>query len=551
MKIFILGAQPFTSNLLNISDLGSPLQIPYLGRPLLNFFLTSFPSAQLTFVINEKANFTKRMIEGFSKRQGIEILEVPTGPDSISGPADSLRLALNKTSNSEEDVLVMYADNVVDHLEIEKAIEGQNLEGIDGIAFTTEYQDSIRYSSFEISSDHLINRFYNKDVELHGAIQSRTDIGVYYFKSMTLLKAIMQKSISSQIAECFVDSFQFVSVDLKSWSDLGHWDLLTNPKQIGESRPFNSIQFDSNGGLIKSSTNFEKIRNEIAFFNAIPSTYAFDFPRVKALGDQDHAYSIEYWPLKSLSEFIVFWGLTTEKTKEFLHIINSRLLSYKDYEGAKGHIDTRELAKFHEKKLRRGMACESEQVQALLSLESIYINGEKFVGYPSLISEIYQFISNKSSNPIIGFLHGDLCFSNILISPEERVVKFIDPRGSFLDSVNIGDLKYDLAKLFQGLAGYYDFIKSGHYVISQNSLNSWNLKILVPKKFHQNINAFEEILLIGFEEIDRSDLYYWVAINYLSLLPFHDDTPQDQAVFLLVSLLIMNLGNCNLVVELV
>jgi len=551
MRVFILGAQPFRSNMLNISDLDSPLQIPYQGRPLLNFFLTSFPSSQITFVVNENANFTKRMLQGFSNDRKIEILEVPSESNNSLGPADSLRLALSKTSTSEEDVLVMYADNVVDHLEIGKAIQGQNLEEMDGIAFSTEYQETIRYSSFAINDDHLITKFYGKDSEIQGEIQSRTDIGVYYFKSMTLLKTIVESSLSSQIAECFVDSYQFASVDLKSWRDLGHWDLLTNPGHIGESRPFNSIQFDGNGGLIKSSTNIEKIQNEIAFFAGIPSTYSLDFPRVKTLVDQDHAYVIEYWPLKTFSEYIVFWGLTTQKTKEILQIINSRLLTYRDYEGEKGHVDTRELAKFHEAKLQRGLTCQSGQVQALLSLESIFINGQNFVGFPSLMSEIHQSISSKSSNPLIGFLHGDLCFSNILISPEEKVVKFIDPRGSFLNSVNVGDLKYDLAKIFQGLAGYYDFIKGGHYEISQNSLNSWSLKILVPKKFYKNIDEFEKIVLNGFEEVDRTDLYFWVAINYLSLLPLHDDTPQDQVAFLLVSLLILNIGNCDLVVELV
>ena len=69
-------------------------------------------------------------------------------------------------------------------------------------------------------------------------------------------------------------------MDLKEWVDLGHWDLLSNPKNIGEARIFNSLSFNLNGCLIKSSENTQKIHNEIRFYKELPAEFVVDYPRI-------------------------------------------------------------------------------------------------------------------------------------------------------------------------------------------------------------------------------------------------------------------------------
>ena len=48
-------------------------------------------------------------------------------------------------------------------------------------------------------------------------------------------------------------------------------------------------------------------------------------------------------------------------------------------------------------------------------------------------------------------IHGDPCFTNILIEETYNFMRLIDPRGSFGSFDIYGDSRYDLAKIFHSM----------------------------------------------------------------------------------------------------
>ncbi len=66
------------------------------------------------------------------------------------------------------------------------------------------------------------------------------------------------------------------------------------------------------------------------------------------------------------------------------------------------------------------------------------------------------------------FIHGDLCFSNMLYDSRMRGIKVIDPRGVDEDGQRMiyGSQLYDVAKLAHSVLGLYDHILAGQYALS-------------------------------------------------------------------------------------
>ena len=75
--------------------------------------------------------------------------------------------------------------------------------------------------------------------------------------------------------------------------------------------------------------------------------------------------------------------------------------------------------------------------------------------------ERYFLDYETSEKGEMGVIHGDPVFSNVLLTDNERNVKFLDMRGRQGDHLTlIGDIHYDYAKVYQCLMGY-DHILSG------------------------------------------------------------------------------------------
>lgn len=84
---------------------------------------------------------------------------------------------------------------------------------------------------------------------------------------------------------------------------------------------------------------------------------------------------------------------------------------------------------------------------------------------PALAELLKQIDWRALSKGIPGRFHGDLHFENILLSSQQQFV-FLDWRQDFGGLLAVGDIYYDLAKIYHGLILNYELIANGHFHIS-------------------------------------------------------------------------------------
>jgi hypothetical protein len=121
---------------------------------------------------------------------------------------------------------------------------------------------------------------------------------------------------------------------------------------------------------------------------------------------------------------------------------------------------------FTHKALIRAETIENEELRDIF-FEGCTVNGKK-------LDPLYKLLVRRSGiffkvTKAVGVLHGDLCFSNILVDRDNlNDLKLIDPRGGFDVPSTKGPVIYDFAKLAQSVYSWYDKIVEGQYSLTRN-----------------------------------------------------------------------------------
>ena len=133
-------------------------------------------------------------------------------------------------------------------------------------------------------------------------------------------------------------------------------------------------------------------------------------------------------------------------------------------------------------------------------------------------------------------MHGDLCFSNILLDNRSNSIKIIDPRGSLgnLDlrgNNNMGDYGYDVAKLGHSLIGNYDFIVTGFYDLKCD-LNDYIFDFKLAKHVSDDLitNFYDHAEKLG---LNKTFVKSAITNLFLSMLPLHKESIERQYAFLI------------------
>jgi capsule biosynthesis phosphatase len=137
-------------------------------------------------------------------------------------------------------------------------------------------------------------------------------------------------------------------------------------------------------------------------------------------------------------------------------------------------------------------------------------NFSSYDGFSTLINEIKSYFKEYKlqNRAIIGVVHGDSVFTNILINNFDNL-QFIDMRGKLGETLTIyGDVLYDYAKVYQSIIGY-DFILMG--------------KSLDNEYINNNKKIFEKYITNKFDKNVLTDIK-WITKNLLlSLIPIHNN----------------------------
>jgi hypothetical protein len=374
----------------------------------------------------------------------------------------------------------------------------------------------------------------------YGAIY--TDIGAYKFDGIQLhLTKIINDRFNSifELLVSFASSVSFETAEQK-WSDLGHIDTATSisTKLIG-ARVFNSLTIDESRGIIKKTSDLRafKILQEINYYSKIPASLSIWFPRMLEFNIGNNiAYSLEYYPYKTLSEFFVFYSLSAVFWKKVFSKI--RIL-FNDFNYYRGPIYTKlQLKKFYwEKTLNRVEELNSaSKIYSVINQPNVLINGKTYPSWLFYKEKINAYLDIELREIKSTFVHGDLCLSNILYAPLSDVIKVIDPRGEMFEEGIWGDFYYDLAKLFHSIHGKYDFIIHDMFLL--NEINEqYHFEILTNANSN---HAFEVLMSILPDNISVKLVVVLEILLFLSMLPLHSDHPKRQIAFYLTALMLLD-----------
>ncbi|HCP7622777.1 TPA: hypothetical protein OFW74_004520, partial [Escherichia coli] len=440
----------------------------------------------------------------------IEVIIIPVPANMTL--SESVLYSLNiiyESYNDNEKLFILHGDTLISHL---------HLEG-DIIAVAQSDAD------------------YNWEKE---KVDNFVWCGYFSFsRPKTFIKYLtLSKDSFVHAVRKYDEKYPLKRIHVDDWLDLGHLNTyFLSRSRITTQRAFNSMRINS-GIVWKSGENSKKIEAEAYWFKNIPSMMKIFTPQLIEDGidskTKKYYYSLEYLPFNPLNEIfvhgrnsVIFWSKIFNILKDFMNIsaIQFEQFSTKSLIG-KIHKDSELL--YYDKTISR---LENYCKKADISIHNPVIYDS--VTLPSISEIAIDCINRNSLLPVIpSILHGDLCFSNILLNSRLDRIKVIDPRGmNQLGELTIfGDQKYDLAKLSHSVIGLYDHIISGRYKLSGDIFSSVKIDFSTNEIVDDIQREFMSRRFISF--INTQDIMPLTVLLFLSMLPLHADRPDRQKAML-------------------
>jgi len=375
----------------------------------------------------------------------------------------------------------------------------------------------------EIDNDYNYNFEYIERSDDKNKIYA----GIFAFKNYNLLiQSLVKENESFHKALLRYAILEGIHHDIsKKWFDLGNIKNYFYTKSVFTTeRSFNVLKI-KNYIVSKSGNDKRKIINEASWYEKVPSFLKIYVPQYYYKNNKSSGYSIEYLNNQSLSDLFVFGRHSIGFWKLILDKLNNYLLSASSFK-AENTPTTIENLSLEKTKLRLFQI--KKQLKIDLDTE-YFINNNKIDSINNMFADCSERILKQK--PLYGFLHGDLCLSNILFDSRSSNIKLIDPRAEDSNKkfTNYGDINYDIAKLGHSFIGYYDFILAGQY----------NLERKKNKIEFEIFNNFER------DEINNYILQYKffngksfidflpiIITLFLSMIPLHNDSKKKQYALL-------------------
>jgi len=408
------------------------------------------------------------------------------------------------------------------------------------LPFEILYGDTILEGDMPLDSVAITNKpdrhLWGKNesiVKLENSQESGTELmmaGRFCFSNQKYFLSAIEKSNSEILsAMTFYENLhplKYFMADI--WFDFGHLSTLQQSKLAAtESRYFNSIEI-KNSVVIKRSSNLQKLQDEIAWYRCVPREAEQFIPRLRSWG-LDY-YEIDYVASPTLHELLVLGNLDRQSwLKIFQGLAKyfqvASFIGFKYNEKFQSSLTLIELLK--EKTIQRAAE--------FLNQDSVFFqdsNAEvKFIiNYENIVLLINQIDLKNTS--FFGFFHGDLCATNIFWDVHKNTCKLIDPRGQNHQSTEppFGDLRYDLAKIYQSFVLGYDLVLEDKFDYVP-SVERENLKFQDEPQSEFYYELIRDVLCkpLG---IDIAEIHIMGIILLIGLLPLHSDRPDRQFAFL-------------------
>ena len=290
-----------------------------------------------------------------------------------------------------------------------------------------------------------------------------------------------------------------------------------------EPRGFNRIEIDKDNGVVtKRSDDRLKLKYEVLFYQNLDEPLGSMMPRLYGHAEDYSWYQMEYLDKVNLGDVLAYETPVSLDWEGIFKTL-SNLLSVE----VPNHLETTSdslVSVLSTKSMIRAESLKNGEIRDVF-FSGCTLNG---VVIPPLISSLEgskQIVSQLNSE--ITMLHGDMCFSNILVDVNSSELWLVDPRGGFSSPSKYGPAVYDIAKLSQSVYGLYEQVLAKNYSLSKDG-GSYFLKIKRDAAYDEIEKSFvDSIKHFG---IDVKTLVFLAGVMLSGTPPLHMDDEERALV---------------------
>lgn len=360
-------------------------------------------------------------------------------------------------------------------------------------------------------------------------------VGFYWFSSPIDASVSKYQRVTDFVFQSSSNQPVF-TCEAINWLDSDHSDRFNfrqDPKF--ESRSFNTVKVvPTTGSVVKESTDVEKLEREYEYVKALPHAAQYLFPSVRdfEIEGEIARLSMDYWPFPNLSDLYCFGRLSEGFWDSAFLSLATGMKTLHTTKREQRTDSELHWSLIEKTKKRLGALSSLEQWDIDINAP-IQLNGNVIPAPTELVTKATVALEENLDQVTI--VHGDLCFSNILIDPESLLIKFLDPRGGFKNPGLHGPRLYDLGKLSHSIHGGYDSILKGFYTLDRGNSKiaegSWHLKIRHPHHRFSVIDSFRRHICDSPSEERLARLAGGLIL--MSIPPLHlEDLDRARAFFL-------------------
>ena len=308
-----------------------------------------------------------------------------------------------------------------------------------------------------------------------------------------------------------------------------------------KTRSFNHIRLDRRRGILtKTSEDKEKLIHEIEWYLKLPADLEYLHPRIFSYSlDSDNPYvNMEYYAYHTLHELYLYGELEEKHWRNIFQCIRFVLADMGRYEVRDENIVASLEDMYINKTIRRMEKVREKGLGNLDLSQPLLINGCRYKSWEGLMALLPALIRGKLlACSCFTIIHGDLCFTNILVDANDSFVKCVDPRGRFGKFDIYGDRRYEFAKLLHSIDGKYDYIIKEHF-----DMDVEGNELTYHFKQQEDVDVYGIFLDVFQDEVPgcMEELKILEALLFFSMIPLHDESWHHQLMMLAAGVRLLN-----------
>lgn len=532
-KVIIPSAKVVAEELQKIGKL-PPIIYPVNQKIVFDYLYEHYKNwcSSMDIICYEKANEVKSRLSKYLDRN-VAVKVLP----EIKDLGYTIYFALEHV---EEPVIINFADTIT----------AEPLTYSDSFYYKEDYV-SETWTYFDENNGELTDVY---DKKVFAADQKKKlFIGVFNISDPKCLRKCLETAFYKE--DLSMSTFYYAlllysrqhplkAVIAEHWFDIGHAGTYNNSNLEVKAREFNHIDIDRNRGILtKTSENKDKFIGEIKWYLRLPDSIEYVRPRIFRYSVDYNAPSVsmEYYAYHTVHELFLNSELNRQQWIDIFNRIRFVIHDFKRFK-VQGDDITLSLEDMYLKKTVQRLEELRKNSDFRCFFENdITINGKKYCSISDVEKKLVRIIPDMLYDiDSFTIIHGDLCFSNIMIDNDFTFIKLIDPRGQFGHYDIYGDPRYEMAKLFHSIDGKYDYIIKDIFNIDYN-LKEAKICFSVLERTRE-YNIYRLFLDVFKDEIgnDLKKIELIESLLFLSMIPLHKEKLEHQLAMLGTGFEILN-----------